>query len=161
MSQSWYANPTTAAVVQASIEAHTPTGLDGTEVSGPGECGMSSVDDDLDDFDPPEPDAADGGEADAEEGGSHYADVYQFVHEFLVHIYARRASRQNTRFRWCPQWYLHPEAIARLDPLWKAFQHLGQDPTTAPPPDGATTLGVDTGMAWTPVIRIGLTSALR
>ena len=37
-------------------------------------------------------------------------------------------SRQNTRFRWCPQWYLHPEAVARLEALWKAFEHLRHDP---------------------------------
>jgi len=88
-------------------------------------------DDDLDDFDPPEPDTA-GASEDADEAGTHYADVYEFVHEFLVHIYARRVSRQNTRFRWCPQWYLHPEAVSRLEALWKAFEHLRQAPTLGP-----------------------------
>jgi len=93
---------------------------------------MTAADDDLDDFDPPEPDTTDAPEDDPGEVGTHYADVYEFVHEFLVHIYARRVSRQNTRFRWCPQWYLHPEAVARLDALWKAFEHLRQDPTLGP-----------------------------
>jgi type IV secretory pathway TraG/TraD family ATPase VirD4 len=32
--QPWYDNPTTGAVVQASIDNHTPTALDGAEVSG-------------------------------------------------------------------------------------------------------------------------------
>jgi hypothetical protein len=95
---------------------------------------MTGGDGDLDDFDldPPEPDVADRGEDATGEAGTHSADVYEFVHEFLVHIYARRVSRQNTRFRWCPQWYLHPEAVARLEALWKAFEHLRQDPTLGP-----------------------------
>jgi len=87
--------------------------------------------DDLDDFDPPHA-AAEGDTDDAAEAGTRYADVYEFVHEFLVHIYARRVSRQNTRFRWCPQWYLHPEAVSRLEALWKAFEHLRHDPTLGP-----------------------------
>jgi hypothetical protein len=93
---------------------------------------MTDTDDDLDDFDPPAADVAAGVDDDAGVAATHYADVYEFVHEFLVHIYARRVSRQNTRFRWCPQWYLHPEAVARLDALWKAFEHLRQDPTLGP-----------------------------
>ncbi len=93
---------------------------------------MTGAVDDLDDFDPPQAAGAAEAENDAGEGGTHYADVYKFVHEFVVHIYARRVSRQNTRFRWCPQWYLHPEAVARLDALWKAFEHLRQDPTLGP-----------------------------
>ena len=32
--QPWYASPATVGVVQASIDNHTPTGLDGTEVGG-------------------------------------------------------------------------------------------------------------------------------
>lgn len=87
--------------------------------------------DDFDDFDPPEPDDARASEA-AGGAGTHYADVYEFVHEFLIHIYARRVSRQNSRFRWCAQWYLHPEAVSRLEALWKAFEHLRQDPTLGP-----------------------------
>jgi len=93
---------------------------------------MTGVDDDLDDFDPPEPDTTDATEDAASKGGTHYADVYEFVHEFLVHVYARRVSRQNTRFRWCPQWYLHPEAVARLEALWKAFEPPRQDPSLGP-----------------------------
>ena len=93
---------------------------------------MTDTDDDLDDFDPPPPAAADASQDTAVEAGTHYADVYEFVHEFLIHIYARHVSRQNTHFRWCPHWYLHPEAVSRLDALWKAFERLRQDPTIGP-----------------------------
>lgn len=91
-------------------------------------------DDDLDDIDPPpsdapapppdeQPDAAP-----ADEQATHYADVYEFVNQFLVVIYARRVSHQTSHFRWCPHWYEHPEAVARLEGLWKAFEHLRHDP---------------------------------
>lgn len=29
---------------------------------------------------------------------------------------------------WCPEWWRHPEALARLDALWRAFEHLRLDP---------------------------------
>ena len=30
----------------------------------------------------------------------------------------------------CPQWWKHPEAVARMDALWRAFEQLRQDPGT-------------------------------
>ncbi len=27
-------------------------------------------------------------------------------------------------------WWMHPEAVARLDALWRAWEHLGNDPAT-------------------------------
>ena len=31
---------------------------------------------------------------------------------------------------WCPQWWRHDEAVARLDALWRAWEHLRLDPAT-------------------------------
>ena len=31
---------------------------------------------------------------------------------------------------WCPQWWRHAEAVARLEALWRAWEHLRQDPAT-------------------------------
>lgn len=33
--------------------------------------------------------------------------------------------------RWCPQWWRHPEAVSRLEALWRAWEHLriAEDPT--------------------------------
>ena len=31
---------------------------------------------------------------------------------------------------WCPEWWRHAEAIARLDALWRAWEHLRLDPAT-------------------------------
>lgn len=31
---------------------------------------------------------------------------------------------------WCPQWWRHPEAIIRLEALWRAWEHLRLEPAT-------------------------------
>ena len=31
---------------------------------------------------------------------------------------------------WCPQWWRHAEAVARLESLWRAWEHLRQDAAT-------------------------------
>jgi len=56
-----------------------------------------------------------------------YEDVFEFVAEHLVHIYAR-PTEKNGALTWCPQWHHHPEAAARLTALWKAFEALRVDP---------------------------------
>jgi len=34
--------------------------------------------------------------------------------------------------RWCPQWWRHPEAVSRLEALWRAWEHMriAADPTS-------------------------------
>lgn len=66
------------------------------------------------------------GESDVE---NLYEDVFTFVDEFLIHVYAREL-RSNQNFRWCAKWHHHPEAVARLEALWIAFESLRQHPTT-------------------------------
>lgn len=61
---------------------------------------------------------------------NYYPNVYVFVAEFLVTIYARTITRQSQKLRWCARWWMHPEAVARLDGLWKAFEALRVDPGT-------------------------------
>lgn len=58
-----------------------------------------------------------------------YADVFAFVDDFLIHVYAREL-RSNQSFRWCAKWHHHPESVARLEALWIAFESLRQHPTT-------------------------------
>jgi hypothetical protein len=31
---------------------------------------------------------------------------------------------------WCPEWYKHPEALARVEYLWRAGEHLCWEPAT-------------------------------
>lgn len=63
----------------------------------------------------------------------YYGSVDEFVREFLFPLYRRRidGDRANgsTSFRWDPQWWNHPEAVARLEALWRAWEHLRQDPS--------------------------------
>lgn len=61
-----------------------------------------------------------------------YATADDFVREWLVPTY-RRAIEGNhanggTNFVWSAEWWRHPEAMVRLDALWRAFEHLRRDP---------------------------------
>ena len=53
--------------------------------------------------------------------------VEAWVTEFLApHI---RRPRSKT-WRWCPQWWQHPEALSRLEALWRSWEALRLDGTT-------------------------------
>lgn len=66
-------------------------------------------------------------EADSESATNRYADVFEFVEDHLVQIYARPTEKAGA-MRWCPKWHHHAEAFARLTALWKAFEALRTDP---------------------------------
>ena len=56
---------------------------------------------------------------------------YRSLGEFagwLLDMY-RRSTRGQARV-FCPEWWKHPEAVARMDALWRAFEQLRQDPGT-------------------------------
>jgi Domain of unknown function (DUF4913) len=57
-----------------------------------------------------------------------YATVEDFVREQLAPMYRR--SLEGSERTWCPQWWRHAEAIARLDAMWRAWEHLRLDPPT-------------------------------
>jgi hypothetical protein len=71
--------------------------------------------------------------AEAEDVENHFPNVYVFVQDFLVKVQARPV-RDGLALHWCSQWWDHPEAVSRLEALWKAFEVLRRDPGT-----GATT----------------------
>lgn len=56
-----------------------------------------------------------------------YPTVEAFVTEFFAKIIRRR---HMSGWVWCPQWWQHPEATARLDALWRAWEFLRLDGTT-------------------------------
>ncbi len=58
----------------------------------------------------------------------YYPDVVAFVTEQLVPMYRRPLGGQGVT--WCPEWWRHAEAIARLEALWRAWEHLRLDPAT-------------------------------
>ncbi|MGN2637201.1 DUF4913 domain-containing protein [Nocardia takedensis] len=55
-----------------------------------------------------------------------FTDVTEFVGVFLVQIYQRQVSDSSDTV-WCEQWWRHPEAVARLDALWRAWERLQRD----------------------------------
>lgn len=56
-----------------------------------------------------------------------YPDVASWVEGMLL-PHHRRPLAGDTR--WCPQWWDHTEALARLEALWRAWEHMRhQGPT--------------------------------
>lgn len=70
----------------------------------------------------------------AETSGPYFASVDEWVREWLVPTWERSVEgyRANgeTSFRWSSDWWNHPEAVLRLDALWRAWEWLRQDPNT-------------------------------
>ncbi len=54
-----------------------------------------------------------------------YQALPDFVNEEFCPRYTRR--RQGGRWRWCPQWWEHSEAVSRLDALHKAWEAMHDD----------------------------------
>lgn len=51
------------------------------------------------------------------------------VEEWVGQVFAPTYARRMTpTFRWCPQWWRHPEAIVRLEALWRSWEALRLDP---------------------------------
>ncbi len=59
-----------------------------------------------------------------------YGSVDEFVREYLRHMYTRPVGSGNARYRWAAEWWRSPEAVARLEGLWRSWEHLRQDPAT-------------------------------
>ena len=71
---------------------------------------------------------ADEGEEEAEpeqQRETFYANVVDFVENYVAHIYRREVAGQTTpKVKWCPEWWLHGEVKARFHALWMAFETL-------------------------------------
>ncbi|MBG6240196.1 cytochrome P450 [Mycetocola sp. CAN_C7] len=59
-----------------------------------------------------------------------YGSADEFVRERLRFMYSRRVGGGNASFRWSARWWEHPEALARIDALWRAWEHLRLDGAT-------------------------------
>lgn len=57
-----------------------------------------------------------------------YDTAEEFLHQHLLPLYNRPLDARNGK--WCPKWYLHAEAVSRMDSLWRAWEHLRLDPAT-------------------------------
>lgn len=60
----------------------------------------------------------------------YYGSTNEFVRDYLRHVYKRKIDGRHAF--WSPQWWKSAEAIARLEALWLAWEHLRLDTTTGP-----------------------------
>lgn len=58
----------------------------------------------------------------------YYPTLDRWVADLLAPTYRRLIDGRNRC--WCPQWWRHPEAIARLEAIWRSWEHLRLDPAT-------------------------------
>lgn len=58
----------------------------------------------------------------------YYETAQEWIEQWLLPVY-RRSVLGHER-TWCPQWWHHPEAVARLESLWRAWEHLRLDAGT-------------------------------
>jgi hypothetical protein len=66
-------------------------------------------------------------EPDDEPPQLYYGSLPEFVREFFVPMF-RRDVKNNQSLNWCAKWWEHPEAIYRLESLWRSWEHLRLDP---------------------------------
>lgn len=49
-----------------------------------------------------------------------FPNMGEFVHSWLLRVINRTVDNQNTF--WCSEWWKHPEAVCRLDTLWRSWE---------------------------------------
>lgn len=57
-----------------------------------------------------------------------YGSAEEFLLEQLLPTYVRDVDGRS--FKWCIEWYFHPEAVSRVEALWRAWEHLRLDGAT-------------------------------
>ncbi|MEU1204437.1 DUF4913 domain-containing protein [Nocardia sp. NPDC005825] len=58
-----------------------------------------------------------------------YQSVVEFVENYLSLVYRRQVTDISDTV-WCPEWWKHAEAVARLDAMWRAWEHFRHDGKT-------------------------------
>ncbi|MEV0246441.1 DUF4913 domain-containing protein [Nocardia sp. NPDC050712] len=58
-----------------------------------------------------------------------YTNVVEFVENYLSLVYRRQVTDISETV-WCPEWWKHAEAVARLDALWRSWEHYRLEPST-------------------------------
>ncbi|NHC47157.1 DUF4913 domain-containing protein [Motilibacter aurantiacus] len=65
-----------------------------------------------------------------DEWETYYRDVEDFVNEFFVIAFARTLGGNAL---WCDRWWDHPEAVLRLEGLWRTFETSRRQPENGGP----------------------------
>ncbi|HEV8628078.1 MAG TPA: DUF4913 domain-containing protein [Acidimicrobiia bacterium] len=66
--------------------------------------------------------------AGAESGAAPPKPFYSNVQAWVAGWFAPTFARRLGTTRWCAQWWLHAEAIVRLEALWRSWETLRLDP---------------------------------
>jgi hypothetical protein len=56
-----------------------------------------------------------------------FESAIKFFVEMLAPSYVRDVN-EGAAFAWCPEWYKHPEALIRMEAIWRAWEHLRLEP---------------------------------
>lgn len=56
-----------------------------------------------------------------------YSSAVEFFADLLAQSYVREVNEGAT-YAWCPEWYKHPEALIRMEAIWRAWEHLRLEP---------------------------------
>jgi hypothetical protein len=56
-----------------------------------------------------------------------YDSAIEFFVELLAPSYVRDVN-EGAELAWCPEWYKHPEALIRMESLWRSWEHLRLEP---------------------------------
>jgi len=56
-----------------------------------------------------------------------YSSAMEFFVDLLAQSYVREVN-EGAAFAWCPEWYKHPEALIRMESIWRAWEHLRLEP---------------------------------
>jgi hypothetical protein len=57
-----------------------------------------------------------------------FGSAEEFLHEQLLPTYVRDVDDRSAK--WCMEWYFHPEAVSRIEALWRGWEHLRLDGAT-------------------------------
>lgn len=61
----------------------------------------------------------------------YFGSVDEFVREFVCPIFRRNVGEEGRAdYRWSARWWESAEAIARLEAMWRAWEHLRMDAST-------------------------------
>jgi len=72
-------------------------------------------------------DAAGGDPSTTAPRGSKFPNVYDWVEQWFVRVYARH---KMTGVHWCPYWWEHAEAVVVLTALWRSWESMRRERDT-------------------------------
>ncbi|CAI9404221.1 MULTISPECIES: DUF4913 domain-containing protein [Aestuariimicrobium] len=59
-----------------------------------------------------------------------YGSADEWLREWMLPNW--RPPLGELKYRWCSRWWLHPEAVNRIEALWRAWEHLRNDGLLGP-----------------------------